>query len=215
MRFSRIGIRAGHNCSPDIGASGNGLQEDNVVLAVATRLIKLLSDDGLVVTNCNPAKATTVGSSLRQGVERANAATVGLFVSIHANAAESAQAKGVEVYHFAGNSDMEELSRIVAKDIAVQLSMTNRGAKTANFYELRSTNADAILIELGFLTNKGDAEILRESVDKFATTIFKAIKKWNNGSADCSILPDNTKLSYACQNHVAPEHEELLQTITY
>jgi N-acetylmuramoyl-L-alanine amidase len=213
MKVIKIGVRAGHNCDPDIGASGNGVKEDVVVKAVATKLIQLLDKDGFDVINCNPARATTVNSSLSQGVTRANEASVGLFISIHANSHTVATAKGVEVYHFAGNEEGEALAKLISNNLALQLETTNRGAKTANFYELRATNCTAVLIELGFLSNPKEAKLLEESTDKMAETIFKSLKAWNNGTANYSVIPE--KLSYVATTFIANEHEELNQVINY
>jgi N-acetylmuramoyl-L-alanine amidase len=213
MKVNSIAIRAGHNCPPDTGAYGNGVLEDDIVRPVALKLIQLLSADGFTVINCNPARATTVNSSLSQGVERANNATVGLFVSIHANSADSSLAKGTEVYHYEGNEEGEKLAKLISNNLALQLETTNRGAKTANFYELRATNMCAVLVELGFVSSPKEAKVLTESIDKMALTIFKSIKQWNNDTADYSVIPSEVRC--AVPLHVAKEHEELNQVITY
>jgi N-acetylmuramoyl-L-alanine amidase len=214
MKVTKIGVRAGHNCPPgDTGAIGNGVREDDVVKAVSTKFIQLLDADGFNVINCNPASANTVNSSLLQGVTRANEASVGLFVSIHANSFKQATAKGVEVYYFEGNSEGELLAKLISNNLALQLETTNRGAKTANFYELRATNCTAVLIELGFLSNPKEAKLLEESTDKMAETIFKSLKAWNNGTANYKVIPE--KLSYVAPAFVANEHEELNQVINY
>ena len=51
----------------------------------------------------------------------------------------------------------------------------NRGTKTARFAVLRQTKMPAALVEMGFITNSADANLLRTRQDDFAEAIAKGI----------------------------------------
>ncbi|MBI3547757.1 MAG: N-acetylmuramoyl-L-alanine amidase [Elusimicrobia bacterium] len=53
-------------------------------------------------------------------------------------------------------NDASELAGLVTKNLAKRVDLHNRGVKQAAFYVLRGTNAPAILVELGFVTNSKD-----------------------------------------------------------
>lgn len=180
-----IAIDAGHNCIGDTGATGNGVQEDDVTLRVATKLAETLATMGIDARSVNPPRNTsTVSLSLSRRVANANNMSAVLYVSIHCNAFSNPSAKGTEVYSFAGNQPGASLATKISRDIAKIYGTSNRGAKTANFQVLRDTNMTAILIELGFLTNKSDcaaisdvrndALVVKAIADAIVGTIYRS-----------------------------------------
>ena len=56
------------------------------------------------------------------------------------------------------------------------LSTANRGIKQGNFYVLRRTRATAVLLELGFITNDVDRQILLAKKKEFAQAIYEGVK---------------------------------------
>ena len=94
LGVSRIVIDPGHG-GHDPGAIGKGVTESELVLDVAQRLEKLLQNAGVDVI------LTRRGDEFIQLQERtaiANREGADLFLSIHANASGSAQARGIETY---------------------------------------------------------------------------------------------------------------------
>ena len=95
LGISRIVIDAGHG-GHDPGASANGVSEAELVLDIALRLEKLLTDQAgmdVVLT-----RRTNEYISLDERTELANRQSADLFLSIHANASANAAASGVETY---------------------------------------------------------------------------------------------------------------------
>jgi N-acetylmuramoyl-L-alanine amidase len=80
----KFGIDIGHNCPPDIGATGIK-QEDDLTKAVGEIVIQNLQKAGHLVINCTPSSANSVDDSLRKRVNKANQANVDFYVSIHFN----------------------------------------------------------------------------------------------------------------------------------
>ena len=102
LGVSRIVIDPGHG-GHDPGAHGKGVTEAEVVLDVALRLEKLLQeapDIEVILT-----RRTDEFIPLPERTAIANREAADLFLSIHANASESALARGVETYflNFANN----------------------------------------------------------------------------------------------------------------
>jgi len=102
LGVSRIVIDAGHG-GHDPGAKGKGVTEAKLVLDVALRLEKLLQKvPGVEVFL---TRRTDEFISLPERTAIANREGADLFLSIHANASQSAQARGIETYflNFATN----------------------------------------------------------------------------------------------------------------
>jgi len=109
-RFDTVVIDAGHG-GDDHGAAGpGGLLEKDLVLDVAKRLAARLRDQGLrvVMTRESDRAVPLAGRTVA-----ANAAGGDLFLSIHANAAPSRKARGIETY-FASLEATDEAARSLA-----------------------------------------------------------------------------------------------------
>lgn len=100
-----------------------------------------------------------------------------IFISIHCNAFTSPRAKGVETFYFRTSKKGQALAGKFQKSLVEnKLSTADRGIKPGNFYVLRRTRASAVLLELGFLTNDIDREMLVKKKGEFAQAIFEKLK---------------------------------------
>lgn len=104
LSVSRIVIDPGHG-GHDPGAQGRGVDEADLVLDVALRLEKLLQrnpDTEVILT-----RRTDDFVSLQERTAIANREGADLFLSVHANASQTAQTRGVETYflNFANSMD--------------------------------------------------------------------------------------------------------------
>jgi len=109
LGVSRIVIDAGHG-GTDPGAKANGVEEAELVLDIALRVEKLLKQQpGMEVIL---TRRTDVFIPLEERTAIANREGADLFLSIHANAARRATAKGVETYflNFATNPEAEAVA---------------------------------------------------------------------------------------------------------
>ncbi|OUL22618.1 cell wall hydrolase [Nostoc sp. T09] len=165
----KFGVDIGHNCPPDTGARGIKI-EDNLTLDVGNRVITKLKSLGHEVIPCKPDRASTVTESLAKRCDKANAARVDVYVSIHFNSFNG-QANGTEV--FAGSETSRKIAKPVLDEI-VKLGFFSRGVKSgSHLYVLRNTNMPAILVEGCFLDSQKDMNLFNP--EALANAIVKGL----------------------------------------
>lgn len=170
--MAKVFLDAGHG-GKDPGALGNGMQEKDIALSVTLKVGNILQNHGVGVIY---SRTTDVFLELADRAARANNAGVNKFVSIHCNAFGDTSARGVETYSYPGSISGGSLSKSIQDSIIESGAYTlNRGTKTANFAVLRLTNMPAALVELAFITNAQDANILRYRQDELAVAVSKGI----------------------------------------
>jgi N-acetylmuramoyl-L-alanine amidase len=156
----KICIDAGHGGS-DPGAVGSDpylLEEKEFNLNLARELEAVLESRGhwVVMTR---RKDRFV--SLPSRANFANRLNADFFVSIHANAAESPLAEGMEVFYFPGSEAGRQAADYVLDSMLQRFAdHRNRGVKSANFTVLRLTDMAAILVESEFLTHPDQLQFL-------------------------------------------------------
>jgi len=114
----RIVIDAGHG-GHDPGAIGpRNLYEKDVVLDIALRLRKILSEDPTLEVFMTRDKDVFVPLEERTAI--ANSKNADLFVSIHANASRRRETKGIETYFLNWTND-EEALKVAARENQISL----------------------------------------------------------------------------------------------
>ena len=182
----KIYIDQGHNPRDyNTGAEGNGFYEQDITYEVGKRLYALLSaNPEFELKLSRPTSDTVLGtnnaSSLTARVNEANAWGADLFLSLHTNAALNERATGSEALIYNRSS---RVALGVAEDILEELHLTtglkNRGVvERPGLYVLRRTNMPAVLVEMGFITNPVDAELMAYSPELFARGIYRGILKY-------------------------------------
>lgn len=178
----KIYIDQGHNPqSPNTGAEGNGYREQDITYEVGIRLAELLRQNPeFEVRLSRPTRQTQLGTSntgsLRERVNDANSWGADYFISIHANASDSPIANGTEVLVYSSPSVATNLATDVLRGITEATGLQSRGVKQRpGLYVLRNTTMPAILIELGFITNPADANLMANNPSLFARGIYNGI----------------------------------------
>ncbi len=170
----KVWLDAGHG-GKDPGAVGNGLKEKDITLAITLKVGKELERHGVKVGYTRKNDKTV---NLNSRGPLANKYGADVFVSIHTNAHNS-NAQGVETYSFPNSKNGARLAKLIQDEVLkAKLYTKNRGTKTANFAVLRQSRMPAALIETAFITNKQDAELLKNKQNEFATAIAKGILKY-------------------------------------
>lgn len=171
----KVFLDAGHG-GKDPGALGNGMREKDIALSITKKIGSILNRHNVQVVY---SRTTDVFLELSDRARKANNANVDCFVSIHTNAFKDSSAQGVETYSYPGSSKGKKLAKSIQDEIIkAKLYTKNRGTKTANFAVLRQSRMPAALIETAFITNKQDAQLLKNKQNEFATAIAKGILKY-------------------------------------
>ena len=182
----KIYLDQGHNPRDyNTGAEGNGLYEQDITYDIGLRLYRLLSaNPDFEVRLSRPTADTVLGtnnsSSLTARVREANSWGADVFLSLHTNASLNANATGSEALIY---SRASRVALGLGEDILAQLHLTtglrNRGViERPGLYVLRRTNMPAVLVEMGFITNPTDAELMAYSPELFARGIYRGILEY-------------------------------------
>lgn len=166
----KINVHGGHNFKVQ-GASGcfSETKEDRNVKNLVISKLKAL---GHTVFDCTDEDGVTQSKNLANIVNKCNAHSVDLDVSIHFNASNG-QGHGVEVLVYSDSSKAKPYAQNIVNAIA-GLGFTNRGVKTrTDLYVLKKTKAPSLLVECCFCDNQGDANIY--NAEKMADAIVKGI----------------------------------------
>lgn len=84
--------------------------------------------------------------------------------------------------HSAFMRKSEELAALVEEEIGIYSAARSRGVKQAGFYVLWSASMPAILVEMGFVTNRREAAFLAsdEGQDYVANAILRAVQSFRD-----------------------------------
>lgn len=178
----KIYIDQGHNPqNPNAGAEANGVREQDVTYAVGVELAKLLEENPLFQVKLSRNSPTQVlgtsnSTSLAARVDEANAWGADYFISLHCNASEITTASGSEVYVYSLESPAYPLGEYILVGLNNATGLPNRGMRVnPSLYVLRRTNMPALLVEMGYLTNKTDAYLLSTDPQSFARGIYEGM----------------------------------------
>jgi N-acetylmuramoyl-L-alanine amidase len=177
-----IVLDPGHGGSDD-GAMHNGLVEKDLNIDVARRVKALLTARGWLVKMTREtdvdvfAPNDSAHDELQARCDVANQAGARLFISIHTNSFTTSELSGTTTYYY--KSDSYGLADAVHARLAASLPTADDGIRKENFYVIHHTTAPAILVEMAFLSNPGDAQLLK--TDAFLQKIAVGIA---NGVGD-------------------------------
>ena len=179
----KIYIDQGHNPRDfNTGAEGNGYYEQDITYEVGIRLFDyLLENPRFTPRLSRPTPDTVLGtsnsSSLTERVRRANLWGADVFISLHTNAAVNPAANGTEALIYSKESTVAfNLAEDILRELTLVTGLKNRGiVERPGLYVLRRTRMPAVLVEMGFITNPTDAELMATSPDLFARGIYRGI----------------------------------------
>ncbi|BEU87602.1 hypothetical protein TAMA11512_10660 [Selenomonas sp. TAMA-11512] len=185
----RIALDPGHGGS-DTGAIGpTGVTEKSIALRITKRLEELLKKAGATVymTRTGDTEVAKDGANasdideLQARVDVANDNGADIFLSIHLDSFTNSEVSGTTGYYYEkGSEESRELAAAIKNRIVKSLDTTDRGAKGSNFYVCRKTDMPAALIEVAFISNPAEEQLLHSDtgVEKAAKAIFDGIKDY-------------------------------------
>ena len=173
----KVVIDAGHGGS-DVGATRDGIYEKNITLAIAKMLEDNLNDKG-VKTEMTLDKDKTV--SLQERCDISNKFEPDLFVSVHVNSSVNDAIYGVETHWWKANSKQyaDTVHSSLAKNFT-KWKTKDRGLFKSQFYVINHTEAPAILVEIGFISNKNERELIitKKRQEEIAKAISEGIMNY-------------------------------------
>jgi len=188
-------IDAGHG-GVDPGAVGKGLVlEKDVTLAVSKRLQALIQQSGsktVMVRQDDSDLGTSQGllkrkrEDLAQRIQLAKDVEAEVYISIHANSFPNAKLTGAQTFY---HSDSPE-SKLLAQMIQQELNSMTEGKRVAkgnqDIYVLKKAHQAAVTVELGFLSNLEEEQLLTkpEYQEKLAIAICKGLSVYFSKQTD-------------------------------
>ena len=197
-RMKVIMLDPGHG-GKDIGGHGSRVKEKDFTLQIAKKLRNRLRARGYMVLMTRSYDKTL---TLKQRTALMKRLKPDIFISIHANIA-SKQVKGIETFCLAPvgtasthagkpSSKAESGNKFDKNNSALAYEMQrgllryskagDRGVKHARFYVLKKATAPAVLIELGFLSNRAEARQMKTNIyqDKLIKGIENGILRYHH-----------------------------------
>ncbi len=178
-----IVIDPGHG-GHDPGAVQNGVREKDINLAVSLKLDQALRNKGY---NTVLTRDKDVSVGLYDRPKIANDLQADLFISIHSNSNPNSSIQGIQVMYYSQDKakvpkeQTEDLANIVMDEITKGTGAPNRGLlPRTNYVVVRDTEMAAVLIEIGFLTNKEEVAKLQDDAyqNLIVQSIIRAIERY-------------------------------------
>lgn len=168
-------IDAGHGAHDPGAVSSSGKKEKDFALALALKVGKLLEKEKNIDVVLTRSDDTFL--ELKDRVKIANNLKADAFVSIHANSGPSA-ATGTETYYNRDSS--KALANTIHKYLIKATGLKDRGVKYGNFHVIRETNMAAVLLEVGFISNKNDESKLFNTTfqNQVAESVVVGLKEY-------------------------------------
>ncbi|GAA0303860.1 N-acetylmuramoyl-L-alanine amidase [Gracilibacillus halotolerans] len=189
-----IVIDPGHG-GVDGGAEGtDDTQEKEIALNVSQKLQNYLEQAGAIVYltregDYDLANDDTRGLSRRKAediqrrVHFIKEKEADFFLSIHLNSLPDKRWRGAQSFFYPGNEQSELLATSIQDEIKDNLENTERKALgMRQVYLLKYTEAPGALVEIGFLSNDEERELLKDKgyQQKMAESIYFGILKYTS-----------------------------------
>jgi len=170
----------------DNGASYKDILEDKLNLEICYELKSKLENRGATVymTRYDDYDLSNNGVTFRKKSDLYNRAKIinesnsDMYISIHLNYIDSNKWSGVQVFY----DDINSNNKKVAKIIQDKFNNGRKSMKISNGYMYKLINIPGVLVELGFLSNNEDRDILlsnkkrSDMIDKLVDGIIEYYK---------------------------------------
>lgn len=158
----------------DIGISLGKLNEKEITLSIAKKIKELNENVNVeIILTRNSDKFIT----LNERTENINKLKPDFIISLHVNSNEDKTKNGLEIF-VSNKNEQKEKSEKLALGLLNSFHNHNAKIKKSDFQLLNNVKYPIALVELGYLTNKKDRELLtsENGQQELATSILNAIK---------------------------------------
>lgn len=160
----------------DHGSEIEMVSEKEIALQIGTKIKEISEKDDVEIILTRDFDQFL---SLQERVDFINGLNPDAVISLHANFSNQQERHGSEFF-INGDNIFAEQSNRLAENIAIALNIDeeNKKVKSERFFLLKNISCPATLIELGYLSNSEDLELLvtTEGQQTFAEAIYEAIK---------------------------------------
>ena len=180
---SKIILDLSHRDTPnDVGASFGEWNERDIVNEITLKVGDRLVNNGFTVTYTRELDKPI---SINERVKFANNSDYWLYLSIHANSNDGAKAgTGAEAY----SNNQWSLSNNILNDLQSEFGLVKRSSPIATPYYNRNIQ-NSSLLEIGFINNDFDRNIMLTEQDKIADIIVRnIISDYNAKHSDSKII---------------------------
>lgn len=170
-----IVIDIGHG-GKDKGFEVDGFLEKNLTLEIAKKIKALNTVSNVKIIFTREADDFV---SLKERVDYINSLNPDFVISLHINSNDDTRVNGFEVF-VSGQNIRGGESKVLAEKIESSLSkeFSSNGIKESNFYLLKNVTTATATIELGYLSNPGNKQLLtsEDGQHRIAEAIYNVIK---------------------------------------
>jgi len=176
---------AGRKIDPGAVNQNSGLQEADIALLVSQKVKEYLEASGCEVILTRNDWEDPKTDDLAYRTSLSNNWGADAFVSLHCNSASTPDAEGFEVWTSPGETAGDKLATCIFKQIAGAFPERQARAdysdgdpdKESKFYVLVHTDAPATLVEMAFISNDEEAQLLSTPAwqDRMAAAIARGI----------------------------------------
>ena len=179
------------------GILPDGLLEKDVNMAIALKLSEDLTMLGYTAKlthdgeNLPPAAVNDHIFNAYERADYANSLTMDYFISIHVNSAQNPDAEGSRIYYYDSSNKVKKVGGTVAELMGKAIEKTlpddpdpvivDQSLDPYNAFILcNQVNAPSALVEVGFCTNKNDAQkmVSENWQEKFAQSLANGIDEY-------------------------------------
>lgn len=178
----KVFVNPGHCPGIDPGAVNNtlGITEADIVHDIGTRVTDYLDKAGceVMLLQSNNLNGEAPGENV---CATANYWPADVFVSLHCNAFNGT-AKGTETCVYSLYGAGAKLGQCIQNQLVSTIGTVDRGLKErTGLVVLNSTSMPAVLVEIAFIDNMDDANILVNKKDDIASAIARGITDYLSG----------------------------------
>jgi len=158
----------------DNGTTAHGFNEKEIALNIANKIKQLNKNSSIEIILTRDSDKFL---SLNERTEQINKLKPDFVISLHANATDDKKESGKEIF-VSDKNKQKEKSGNLALELFYSFNDRNVEIKKADFYLLKNVEYPIALLELGYLTNENDREVLttEKGQSELAESILNVIK---------------------------------------
>lgn len=196
-----IVLDAGHGGDDPGAVSRSGVIEKEVALAISLKLRDYLQQSGayVVMTRESDEDLAPKGTKgfrkrkvadLQARVQLIKDTEPNFVVSIHLNSIGSPRWYGAQTFYHPAYEQSKQLAHLIQNQLIKDMENTTRVAKQdSSIFLLKSAHVPAVMVEVGFLSNTGEAALLSQEPyqSRLAASIYKGVLAYFAGETPPNI----------------------------